>query len=168
MEQIDSLTTIIGFQQRFGAQQFCVEPLQNKTQKISMDAIKLLIIDEHPAVRQALVIRLRSSGHLAIVAVDNNLREGLQHAQQLAPDIILLGLKSTRKEPSYLLADVVHQLAFSGAGVIVLTSYVDVVERELLLQAGARRYLLKNINSERLIAELEAVANEIRPNQPHR
>ncbi|MCA9940775.1 MAG: response regulator transcription factor [Anaerolineales bacterium] len=129
-----------------------------------MNPIKLLIIDEHPAVRQALVVRLRSAGHLSIVAVDDNLREGLHHAQELLPHIVLLGL-STRKEPPYSLIDVVRKLAAANQGVIVLTSFVDVVEREVLLQAGARRYLLKNINSNRLIAELEAVANEIKPEE---
>ena len=130
-------------------------------QKFNMNPIKLQIMDEHPAVRQALEVRLRSSTHLHIVAVDDNLAEALQHTRELAPDIILLGLKSTRKLSPYVLASMVKQLAAANVGVIVLTSYEDVVEREVLLQAGARRYLLKNINSSRLIAELETVAGEM-------
>lgn len=138
-----------------------VDPLPHSVRKSNMNPIKLQIMDEHPAVRQALEVRLRSSAHLNIVAVDDNLTAALQHTRELAPDIILLGLKSTRKLSPYLLAEVVKQLVAAHVGVIVLTSYEDVVEREVLLQAGANRYLLKNINSSRLIAELETVAKEI-------
>ncbi|GAB4151752.1 MAG: hypothetical protein Fur0021_15890 [Candidatus Promineifilaceae bacterium] len=139
-----------------------VDPLPpHSVRKSNMNPIKLQIMDEHPAVRQALEVRLRSSAHLNIVAVDDNLTAALHHTHELAPDIVLLGLKSTRKLSPYLLADVVKQLVAAHVGVIVLTSYEDVVEREVLLQAGANRYLLKNINSSRLIAELETVAKEI-------
>ncbi len=151
------------FQQLPGALSPGVEPLPHRTRKSNMNPIKLQIMDEHPAVRQALEVRLRSSDHLHIVAVDDNLTEALQHTRELMPDIILLGLKSTRKPSPYLLAEMVKQLVAANVGVIVLTSYEDVVEREILLQAGAHRYLLKNINSSCLIAELETVEKEIHP-----
>lgn len=151
------------FQQLPGALSSGVEPLPHRTRKSNMNPIKLQIMDEHPAVRQALEVRLRSSDHLHIVAVDDNLTEALQHTRELMPDIILLGLKSTRKPSPYLLAEMVKQLVAANVGVIVLTSYEDVVEREILLQAGAHRYLLKNINSSCLIAELETVEKEIHP-----
>ena len=51
-------------------------------------------------------------------------------------------------------------LARWGVAVIILASYVDDFERALLLQAGARRYLVKDINSAELIAAIEEVARE--------
>jgi DNA-binding NarL/FixJ family response regulator len=53
-------------------------------------------------------------------------------------------------------------LANRPVGIIVLTSYSDSDERESALQAGARRYLLKNIDTARLLIEIEAVAGEVR------
>jgi DNA-binding NarL/FixJ family response regulator len=52
---------------------------------------------------------------------------------------------------------VVHQLSSTATNIIVLAPYADAVERELLLNAGAKRYLLKHINSDQLIQEIEAV-----------
>ena len=52
-------------------------------------------------------------------------------------------------------------LAGHPAGIIVLTSYADDDEREAAMHAGARRYLLKQIDSARLLNEIEAVANEV-------
>lgn len=94
------------------------------------------------------------------MSVDTSLDDALAHARELHPDVFLLGLRSTRRQSIYVLGHIVQQLAQLGVGVIALTSYVDVVERDQLLQAGARRYLLKNIDSRRLVAEIEAVAAE--------
>ncbi len=46
-----------------------------------------------------------------------------------------------------------------GAGLIVLTTYAVDDERKLIMDAGAKRYLLKNIDSRRLIAEINAIVS---------
>ena len=43
----------------------------------------------------------------------------------------------------------------------MLTSYAEDDEREAALAAGASRYLLKHIDTARLLSEIEAVAAEI-------
>jgi DNA-binding NarL/FixJ family response regulator len=126
----------------------------------NLKPVQLVIIDEHPAVRRALLIRLGSAPEVQVMSVDTSLEEALTHARELQPDVFLLGLRSTRRQSAFVLGQIVQQLAQLGVGVIALTSYVDVVERDQLLQAGARRYLLKNIDSKLLVAEIEAVAEE--------
>ena len=56
--------------------------------------------------------------------------------------------------------DSVACLTQAGTAVIILTPYADDIERELVLHAGAYRYLLKDINSPQLISEIIEVANE--------
>jgi DNA-binding response OmpR family regulator len=46
-------------------------------------------------------------------------------------------------------------------GIIVLTSYADDDEHQAALEAGAKRYLLKHIDSASLTAEIEAVRDEV-------
>jgi DNA-binding NarL/FixJ family response regulator len=126
-----------------------------------MKEIRLIIIEEHPAVRDALHTRLGSLPHLEVVAAYQCTSDWVaQDARKdaIEADVVLLGLKSGRKRP---LTDIVRDIKeFNQAGlaVVVLASLADDVEKELILQAGARRYLLKNINSNELISEIEALA----------
>lgn len=126
-----------------------------------MNSIRVLIVDEHLAVRQALAARLGSFPHIEVVGSAQNFREGLERAQALHPDVILLELKGKDSIWPNPVAEMNETLADHPAGIIVLTSYADDDEREIALQAGARRYLLKHIDSARLLTEIEAVAAEV-------
>ena len=125
-----------------------------------MNEIRLLIIEEHEAVRDALQVRLASSANLAVVAAYQSTTEWRSHMpdQGNLADVVLLGLKSGRKRPLTAIIHDVKEFNRQGLSVIVLASLADDVEKELILQAGAQRYLLKNINSNQLIAEIQALA----------
>jgi DNA-binding NarL/FixJ family response regulator len=126
-----------------------------------MEKIKVLIVDEYLAVRRALAARLSAFPHIDVIDTAIDIREGIDKARTLHPDVILLELKG----PSTLLINPVsemHQaLAGHPAGIIVLTSYAEDDEREAALAAGASRYLLKHVDTARLLSEIEAVAAEI-------
>ena len=128
----------------------------------SMETINVLIVDEYLAVRRALAARLSAFPHIEVVATANDIRKGIEEALNLHPDVVLLESKGT----STLLIDPVKEMlqALAGhpTGIIVLTSYAEDDEREAALASGARRYLLKHIDSARLINEIEAVAEEVR------
>ncbi|MFW5940720.1 MAG: response regulator [Chloroflexota bacterium] len=128
-----------------------------------MNEIRVLIIDEHPAVCQALASRLDSVPSIAVVGSMSEFAAGLLGANDLQPDVILLELK-TRTDGSHArlgldpVSAISTLLASSHSRIIVLTSYLDEGERDDALQAGAKRYLLKDIDTSRLISEIEAVA----------
>jgi DNA-binding NarL/FixJ family response regulator len=140
-----------------------------------MTKFRLLIIEEHKAVRQALETRLRSSplievvgamgtaGAMSIVGAAGALSHPADrhlNGRKSSPDIALLSIKRGNDRQLDVTLDLVKRLVRWGAAVIVLTSYADDVERELLLQAGASRYLLKDVNTPQLIAEIEGVIAE--------
>jgi two-component system nitrate/nitrite response regulator NarL len=126
-----------------------------------MNRIRLLIVEGHPAVRQALAERLGSCTTIEVVGAADDFVTGQRLARALRPDVILLELKisgPTAPAAIFALAAEAHEWP---VGIIVLTSYTDAEERAAALKAGARRYLLKDIASDRLIAEIQAVAAEL-------
>ena len=127
---------------------------------LSMKQIRVLIIDEHLVVRRALAARLSAFGHIDVVATAGDFHHGQKLAHDLHPDVILLELKGARELQSDPVGEMIGALSVSHAGIIVLTSYADAEEREAALKAGARRYLLKQIDTVRLLEEIEAVAAE--------
>lgn len=120
-----------------------------------MKKIRVVIIEEHPAVRQALAVRLRSSARVELAGATSNLPLGLQMVQDVHPDVVLLGCKGSRNETLMTLVELVQHLVKEETAVMVLASYADEVEREMLLQAGVTRYLLKDINTPQLLKEIE-------------
>ncbi|MBE2199359.1 MAG: response regulator [Anaerolinea sp.] len=123
-----------------------------------MKKIRLLIIEEHAAVRRALEIRLRSATRIELLTTTDDLSVGRQAVHQSQPDVVLLGCKGSRNEKLFSLIEAVREMVERQTAVIALASYADEVEREMLLQAGVSRYLLKDINSPQLINEIESIA----------
>ena len=127
---------------------------------LSMKQIRVLIVDEHLAVRRALAARLSTFGHIDVVATAGDFHHGQKLAHDLHPDVILLELKGASKLQSDPVGEMTRALSGHPAGIIVLTSYADGAEREAAFKAGARRYLLKQIDTARLLHEIETVAIE--------
>lgn len=125
-----------------------------------MSKIRLLIVDEHVAVRTALEMRLRSSEEIEVVAAAHNLSEGQFRAIDQSPDVVLIGLKSSGRQALDEAVATIKEVADNGIPVVVLASYADDAQREKLLQAGADRYLLKDINSCQLISEITGIAGQ--------
>jgi two-component system response regulator DevR len=117
-----------------------------------MGPTRLLIIDEHRAVRQALVSRLQQTGKLQVVGSTGSAEEGLLQVEALRPNIVLLETK--RSDGTGL--ETCRRIARSHPKtvVIVLTSYDDEDERQAAYMAGATRYLLKDIDSTQLVCEI--------------
>ncbi len=117
-----------------------------------MSRTRLLIIDEHRAVRQALASRLQQTGKLEVVGSTGSSEEGLLQVEALHPNIVLLETK--RSDGTGL--ETCRRIARThpDTTVIVLTSYEDEDERQAAFMAGATRYLLKDIDSTRLVYEI--------------
>lgn len=123
-----------------------------------MKKIRVLIIDEHPAVCRALTLRLDAVPSVDVIGSLCDFEEGLACSATLRPDVILMEIKGKCDDVARSLRAIALLVANRPAGIIVLTSYLDEAERDGALKAGAARYLLKDIDTERLVAEIEAVA----------
>ncbi len=124
-----------------------------------MDKVRLLIIDEHEAVRRALATRLSSTISIEVVGTAQDI-DATELSCSGNSDVALLGLKSSMDVDFDATIGTVESLTEAGTAVIILTPYADAIERELVLHAGAYRYLLKDINSPQLISEIIEVAHE--------
>jgi DNA-binding NarL/FixJ family response regulator len=122
-----------------------------------MNIIKVMIIDEHPAVRRALKVRLDSSPEIEVTASIATIDEGEKLAQNVRPDVVLLGLRSYVDNAAASLNQAVTRFTQLGVAVLILSPYPDDVEQELFYQAGAKDYLLKDINTPQLITAIRRV-----------
>jgi DNA-binding NarL/FixJ family response regulator len=118
--------------------------------------IRVFIIDDHTAVRQALAARLGSAPETVVVGETGDAEEALLQLRGVLPDVVLVETK--RSDGRGL--EIISWIAQCGAGarVVVLTSYPSEWERWAAYRAGAACYLLKDIGSPQLIEQICAVA----------
>ena len=121
--------------------------------------IRLLIIEAHPAVRHALGLRMRAVASMEVVDTVATLAEAETAVYQHKPDLILLGLSGLSHDHLYQTSRAIARLA-KNTVVLVLVPYADDLAREFFLNAGAARYLLKNIDTTHLIHEIEQVTHQ--------
>ena len=126
--------------------------------------IRLVVVDDHPIVRQGLVGVLEDEADLEVVGAFGSAREALDHVRRLQPDVVLLDLEMPDLDG---VAAIPEFLATRGdLAILVFTAY-DTEERVLgAIRAGARGYLLKGASSEdiaRAVRQVHAGGSYLEP-----
>jgi DNA-binding NarL/FixJ family response regulator len=116
--------------------------------------IRLLIVDDHPVVRDGLRGIFEGDPEFDVVGEAGDGAEGVAAADRLRPDVILMDLRM----PGVDGATAIRQLADRGnaARVLVLTTYDTDSDVVPALEAGATGYLLKDSTRDALVRAVRA------------
>lgn len=117
--------------------------------------IRILLVDDHAVIRQALRLLLESQPELAVIADVENGREAVNAVEKLQPDVVLMdvvmpglnGLEATRQ----------IRRSCPGAKVVILSGFVD--EDQLLdsIRSGASGYIIKQSDVSELVLAIQTV-----------
>jgi len=125
-------------------------------------SIRILIVDDHPAIRTGLTELLGSQPDMCVVGTACDGLEALALLPALQPDVTLLDMRLPRLSGMDVLRRIRHQ--FPGSRVIAMSSFQD--KQAQTLEAGANAFLLKELFGEELLALVRAVcASAATPNQ---
>jgi DNA-binding NarL/FixJ family response regulator len=120
-----------------------------------MNKIKILIVDDHPVVQDGLIAFLKERNNFEIIGVAFNGEEAVQKTKELQPDVILMdigmpimnGLEATK----------IISKKYPNSKVLVLTVHNEKGYIIKIMRAGARGYIMKDIDSKELIKAIETV-----------
>jgi DNA-binding NarL/FixJ family response regulator len=114
--------------------------------------ISVLIVDDHPVVRQGLRVLLEVQDGIT-VAGDGP--AALAGALQYAPDVILLDLKLPGMDGIAVLGELAAR--DRGSRVLVLTSMTEPASAAAAVRAGAAGVLYKDVDPDALVSAIRAV-----------
>ena len=113
----------------------------------------ILLIEDNEQNRYLATFLLERHGHKIVSAMDGP--SGIELAQTLAPDLILLDIQLPGMD-GYTVARALRALpTLRATPMIAVTSYAMVGDRERTLAAGCNGYIEKPINPETFVSEIE-------------
>lgn len=121
-----------------------------------MNAIRVMLIDDHEMVRLGLKSYLNLQPDVEVVAEAGDGEEGLKKALEVKPDVVVMDLvmpKMTGVEATLALLK-----EWPQAQILILTSYLDNEKIYPVLEAGARGYMLKTSSADEILSAIRKVA----------
>ncbi len=118
--------------------------------------IRVLIVDDHEMVREGLMSMLRSEPDFEVVGQTGRGAEVAELVESTKPDVVLLDTRL----PDISGVEVCRRLTrkHPDVAVVILTTYTDVELVEECLQAGARGYVVKDVERFSLKESIRAVS----------
>jgi NarL family two-component system response regulator LiaR len=118
--------------------------------------VRVVIVDDHPVVRQGLRTFLAVQDGIEVVGEAGDGAEALAQVATLAPDVVLLDLVMPGVDGVAAIAQLVAESPETK--VLVLTSFPDDDRLLAAVQAGAAGYMLKDVAPTELANAIRAVA----------
>jgi two-component system, NarL family, response regulator LiaR len=122
------------------------EPLKETT---------ILIVDDHPLVRQALVTLLGSQPDFRVVGEASDGEEAIQMVNQIHPDIVIMDI--TMPKLNGLAATRQINSRFPDINILALTVHSDSEHILGIFEAGASGYLTKSVFGNEVISAIRSV-----------
>jgi len=122
--------------------------------------IRVLIVDDHPVVRQGLRVLLEVQDGIEVTGEAGDGLAALTLTAEQAPDVVLLDLKLPGMDGLTVLTEL-RRAELGGAGtrakILVLTSVTDPVAAGQAMRAGAAGVLYKDVDPDALVRAIRAV-----------
>jgi DNA-binding NarL/FixJ family response regulator len=114
--------------------------------------IKLLLVDDEPAVRKGLRMRLAAEPDLEIVGEAADGQAALALAEKLNPDVVLMDIAMTPTN-GITTTQALHMM-LPHVAVIILSIHDDALTQERAEKAGAVAFVPKRVPTDMLLATI--------------
>ncbi|MCL5961394.1 MAG: response regulator transcription factor [Chloroflexi bacterium] len=120
-----------------------------------MEAIKVLIVDDHTVVRDGLSTMLSRERDFSVVGEARNGLEAVEKARELQPEVVLLDLRMPELDG----VEAMRRIRAESPAIkfLVLTTYDTDEYIFQAIQTGAKGYLLKDTSREELFQAIRTV-----------
>ena len=134
--------------------------LKKKQDKTNENKTQILIVDDHPVVRDGLTTIINHEKDLNVCGEADDAHEAMKAVTELKPNVVIVDISLKSSDGIELTKNI--KAGNSKLPVIVLSVHDESVYAERALLAGAKAYLMKDSVSENIVKAIRTVlSNEI-------
>jgi DNA-binding NarL/FixJ family response regulator len=122
-----------------------------------MEALRVLIADDHPLFRKGMRALLTAMPDTQVVGEATTGQEAIELAAALQPDVILMDLQMPGVNGIEATRQILH--TSPHIRILVVTLFEDDASIFTALRAGARGYILKDAKEEEMLRAIRAVGS---------
>jgi DNA-binding NarL/FixJ family response regulator len=116
---------------------------------------RIMIVDDHPLVRDGLAFRINLQHGMTVVAQAEGQDDALTLLRDIAVDVVLVDISLKTGNGIELIKRI--RAMYPETRILVLSGFDESLYGERSLRAGAQGYLNKQLSSEKLIEAIETV-----------
>lgn len=128
-----------------------------RTETKNPSHIRVFLVDDHPAIREAIADRIESTLDLEVVGEAGDAGAAFRKVEEIRPDVAIVDISLTDAHGLDLVQNIRAQLP--EVGVVVYSMYDERVYAERAIRAGASGYLMKTDPTKKLLDAIRAVDN---------
>lgn len=121
----------------------------------AIEEVRILLVDDHPLVRDGLRARLESAPHLCVVGEAGSGEEALARAGECHPDLVLMDVNM--RGGSGIEATAQLTARHPGIAVLMLSMHDKPEYVSQAMAAGARGYVLKDAPGKDIVLAIDTV-----------
>lgn len=116
---------------------------------------RVLIVDDHPIVRQGLRRLIDEESDLSVCGEADNARDAKIAIRELAPDVVIVDISLKQGDGIEIVKDA--RAHYPSLAILVLSMHDETIYAERLLAAGANGYIMKQAASDQFLTALRRV-----------
>jgi DNA-binding NarL/FixJ family response regulator len=116
---------------------------------------RILVVDDHPIVRQGLALLINRETDLMVCAEAEDAHKAMQAIATAKPDILLVDISLNGPDGLDLLKDV--RAHYPDLPVLILSMHDESIYAERALRAGAQGYIMKQEATEKVLVALRRI-----------
>ena len=124
-------------------------------QKGTMGRIQVIVVDDHPAIREAIADIISDKMGIELVGEASNADDAFQIIEKLKPDVAIIDISLEDAHGLDLVQNVKAQ--YPEIQVIVFSMYDESVYAERAIRAGASGYLMKSEPTQSVVEAIRSV-----------
>lgn len=128
---------------------------KKQADKTDENKTNILIVDDHPIVRQGLAELINHEEDLAVCGQAEDAHQAMKVVKELKPDMTIVDISLKETSGMELIKDIKAQ--FPNLPTLVLSMHDESLYAERALRAGARGYIMKAEATEKVILAIRTI-----------
>ncbi len=125
--------------------------------KTGGDKSKILIVDDHPIVRQGLAELVNHENDLAVCGQAEDAHQAMKAIKELRPEMAVIDISLKETSGIELIKDI--NVRYPNLPVLALSMHDESLYAERALRAGAKGYIMKAEATEKVITAIRKILN---------